>query len=516
MAATPPEPSATDPDWNKGESFGSAFLQIFLAALVLGGGLFLYYRHTQTKKQVYALAKDARDSLTRDNPKDLLEAKAKFAKALALDSTDPYSVSANALAEVLLVTDYGVKSEESSAASAVEQAKKVNAPLDEDVTAQALWLIHQGNVQGADAYISGIKAKGSLPPGLANALGRIRHGQGKLDEARALLKKAADIAWRSPRFAADLAQTYFDDGDFINAELFYNKALKTSSQHLRSMIGLDRARIARGQDVKKASDDLDSILALPASDTSPTLLAQAHTAQSELRRFEQKYDQAAKLADQAVADDPAYAWAYAAKGAALADAKKDAAGAATAFDKAIALDAHVGQFYVQAAQGLAGLKDQTKADGYMAGYAKNLKVDDRYHLVYGDLLKGLGNLDKAQTEYQAAIKANGFNAKAHYALGTVLVTQKKDDDASKEFLAALAAQHNFPEAQEALGNIKFAKKAYADALEDFANALVQMKQANVDRAKIDALLDQVTHRLDAAKQKAMAKAWVEQAKQLVR
>jgi len=514
MAANPPDSKTDEADWQNKQSAGSAFVQILVAALVLGGGVTLYYRHSQTKKQVYELDKAARDILVRDNPKDLAQARDKFAEALAMDGSDSFAISSTALAEVLLTTDDGMASEASNAERYVQQAEATNAPIDEHFTSYALWLINQKKYEDADNYIKNVQSKGGLPSGLANALARVRHEQGKLDEARAYLKKAQDIAWRSPRFACDLAQSYFDDGDAINAQEFFAKALDANSQHLRSIVGLARARIARGQDLKKASDDLDAVQALGPSDTAPRITAMALTARSELRRFEQKYDEAAKLADQAIAADPSYAWAYDAKGQAEALANKATAGAS--FEKAIGLDDHVGLFYFDAAKSLALLKQPAKAEEYMGKYAKTMKVDDRYHLIYGDLLKGMGNLDKAATEYGAAIAANGFNARAHYQLGLVLNEKGKAPEAQAEFEKALAAQHNFPDAQVQLGNLKFAAKKYEDALEDFANALVQMKTANIDRAQIDGLLDDVTNRLNKANQKPLAKAWVEQAKQLVR
>lgn len=512
--ADSPETSATEADWQTRDTFGGFIVAVLGAAVVLGGGLFLYYRHAQTKKQVYELDKAARDLVVRDNPKDLLAAKAKFAQALALDASDGFGVSSTALIEVLLAGDDGVASEKAAADDFVARAEALNAPIDEHFTAAALWMLHSGKQAEAEDYVKKVQERGGLPAGLANVMGRIRHAQGKLDESRAFLKKGQDIAWRNPRFADDLADAYLGDGDPINAQAFYEKALEANSQHLRSMIGLARARIARGQDLKKASDDLDTVQALPAGEVTPTLTAMALTARSELRRFEQKYDEAAKLADQAIASDPSYAWAYVAKGD--AQAHKNDASAAASFEKAIALDSHTGAFYVAAARGLAMLKNSAKSEEFMQAYAKALKVDDRYHLVYGDLMKGLGNLDKAEAEYNAALKLNGLNAKAHYALGQVLVAKNQMPAAQKEFEAALASQHNFPDAQVQIANIIFTQKKYEDSLQEYAKALVMMKMANVDRAQIDGLLDDVNKRLVAAKEKALAKAWMEQGKQLVR
>jgi tetratricopeptide (TPR) repeat protein len=515
MAANSPTNSASEQDWQKRESPGKALIQIGIAALLLGGGVGLYYKRTQTRKQVYELNKTGREQMLRDNPKDLLAAREKFGQSLALDSNDAFAVSSTALVNVELWSTYGVAGEKAAADEFVAKAESINAPIEEHFAAVALYKLKNGEVEPAATYLEGILKKGGAAGGVTNAMGLTRRAQGKLDEARAYLKKGSESGWRNPRFSDDLADSYFGDGDFINAQSIFAKVVEVAnSEHLRSRIGLDRARIARGIELKKASDDLDEVLGKPAGELTPTLSAMALTARAEQRRFEQKADEAAKFADQAIAADPSYPWAYAVKGSLLA--QKGPAGVSEAYDKAIALDPHVGFFYFDAARSLAHAKAGPKAESFMAAYAKAIKVDDRYHLTYGELMRELGNLDKAQSEYGEALKLNGLNAHAHYALGEVLLAKTQLPQAQGEFEKALAAQHNYPDAQVELGNIKFQQKSYEDALQEFAKALIQMKTANVDRAQMNGLLDDVNGRLIKANQKNLAKAWVEQGKQLVR
>jgi tetratricopeptide (TPR) repeat protein len=137
-------------------------------------------------------------------------------------------------------------------------------------------------------------------------------------------------------------------------------------------------------------------------------------------------------------------------------------------------------------------------------------------VVYGDLMRDLGNLDKAMSEYNEAIKANGLNAAAHYDLGAVLLTKGDGDKASAEFTAALGVQQSYPDAHIQLGNIKFAKHDIENSLEEYAQALVQMKGAGAPRERIDALLEDVNQKLIKEKKKDTAKLWMDQVRQLVR
>ncbi len=503
-----------DADWHRRESFGNAFVQILVAGAVLGGGLYFYYQRSQTKKEINSVGKEARELVARGNPKDLAAAKAKFEHALSLDPNDGFSTSSTALIEALMWTEYDATDHQAAAIEWTTKADDHGGNIDERFAAGALTRLGQGKVDEASSYLKAVTDRGGAGPGIFDALGLIKRAQNKLDESRALLKKAHDQGWRSAGFADDLADSYFDDGDYPNAQGFYEKGLESNSEHLRSQLGQARCRIARGINLLQASQALESVSAKQPAETAPKLRALASTGLAELRRFEQKYDEAIKLADTATASDPAFAWAYAVKGSALAATNQPSA--AAAFDKAIATDPHVGVFYFDAARGMAKLKDGAKAEGYLTAYSKVLKTDDRFHVVYGDLMRDLGNTDKAISEYNEAIKANGLNAAAHFDLGVALIAKSDLDKATVELNAALGVQSTYPAARMALGGILFGKHNYEESLEQYAHALVDLKTLGAPRDQIDGLLEEVNQRLLKDKQKEIAKRWLDQGRLLVR
>lgn len=507
-------PLENEKDWSRTESPAKAVLQIAVWGAVLFGGLYVYRQKQVTKKQVFEADKAALELMVKDNPKDLKAAAAKFEESLALDSSDPFATSSLALVHTLMAADHQVPGELATAEQWVQKSEARNAAIDERFSAQALLLVAQGKAADADTTTRAVIEKGAVGAGLANATARARRNLGKLEEARGYFKKAHDLGWRSPRFADDLADSYFDDGDAINAQGFFEKGLAGNGDHLRSAIGLARARIARGQDLVKASESLDAALAKPADELTPTLKAMALTGKAELRRFEEKYDEALTLAGEAVAADGHFASAHAVQGSVLA--RQGKAEAKAAFEKALGLDRYAGALYYEAARSMVRVKDQPAAEAFMAQYSSTLKVDDRYHVVYGDLLREFGNLDKAEAEYGEALKVNGLNASAHYSLGLVLAAKQQGEKAITEFDAALGAQKIFADAHIQAGNVQFDAKKFEEGLQRYAQALVMLKQSAAPREKIDALLTDVEQKLIKATKKELAKAWIEQGKELVR
>jgi tetratricopeptide (TPR) repeat protein len=515
MANPTPTPDSNQ-DWEPKESLASGIAQIAVVAGILAGGLYMYYQRQQTLKTVYEDGKMARELVVKGNPKDLAEARTKFTEALALNSTDPFSVSSMSLIETLLTYDFGQADQKASADEWAGKAEASGGNIDEHFASYALWLVGQGKADEANTYLTAKNdAHLGLGAGMYNALGRVRRAQGKLDEARVLFKKAHDQGWRTARYADDLGDSYFEDGDYINAQGFYDKGLEVNSEHLRSKIAQARAYIARGINLPAAEKNLTEV-AGKGDELSPTLKAMVAVAQAELKRAQEKPDEALPLTAAAIAASPTYAWAYAVKGTLVAQKGGPATEVTAAFDKAIALDKSVGVFYFDAAKSLAKLKDGPGAEKYLKAYAAGLKVDDRFHLVYGDLMRDLGDMDKAIVEYGEALKMNGLSAPAHYSMGMALLAKNDPTKAAAEFTAALGAQKRFPDAHVELGNIKFAEKKYNDACEEYANALINLKELNVSPTKIQALQAEVNDKLVKAGQKELSKAWMEQSAALVR
>ena len=303
--------------------------------------------------------------------------------------------------------------------------------------------------------------------------------------------------------------------DFLNAENFYTKGVESNSEHPRSLIGVARARIARGIKLKDASESLTEILARPAELLSPKLRSNALTAVAELRLFEKKFDEAQKSADEAIAAYANNPWAHFVKGRALAGAKNTAA--AASIEKAIEMDKFVPEFYYLGSAALIEGGDSAKAQALLDAYAKVLKPDDRYYIAYGELLAKLGKPDEALAQFNKAIEANNFNANAHYAKGALLLESKKDyEGAQKELEAALGANEIFPDAHARLGDLRFAKKEYQEGCEQYAQGLAKMKILQVPRERLNDLREGVEKKLVAANKKDMAKMWMTETGALIR
>jgi tetratricopeptide (TPR) repeat protein len=352
-------------------------------------------------------------------------------------------------------------------------------------------------VTEAETYLTDWVKKGAHGSHVADTLGRIERKLGKLDMAKKTLADAAKD-WRTPRYNADLAQIYFDVNDTLNAIAYFEKALQSNPDHPVSLIGRARAGIARGEKIKVATDDLASLLGPRKSELTPTLIAMALTARSELKMFNRQYPEAIKDAREATDADRSYAPGYEALGLALTHDKAQAGKSLAAFDQALRLDPFVATFYYSAAKALlaAGLGD--KAIGMMQRRDKSLPRDENYFLIYGDLLDKKGDAVGAMAQYDLAIKANAFSAPAYFAKGKLLQSQKKYPDAAKAYEAALGAQENFPEVHQQMGYILMDSKKPVDAAGEFEQALELFKMAGAPRDKLNALRDNFTANLKKA------------------
>jgi tetratricopeptide (TPR) repeat protein len=306
-----------------------------------------------------------------------------------------------------------------------------------------------------------------------------------------------------------MADVYFEDGDYQNANAFYGKGIEANSDHVRSVVGRTRVQIARGQRVNDAAMTLEEVLEKPADQMSPRLTAMALTAMAELRLYEQKPDEAIKFADGAIAAFPKFAWAHFAKARALAS-QQDLA-AAAALDKALALDRFVPLFYFTGAQLMNQVGDPAKALAVLDGYNKALKEDDRFFLAYGNQLNLMGRHDEALAYFEKAIDFNNWNGPARYAKGAVLFDVKKDiENARKELLLALEVQEFYPDVHIKLGDILFHEKDYAGACTPYAQALVQMKQLQFSRDRLGVLRELINPRLhNVVTPREIAMAWME-------
>jgi len=502
-------------NWEKTETGGRFIRDVVIVAAILAGAFGWYYKTSQNKAAADKTAKVAKDLLLKDDPAAYAQAEAKLKEVLAnYDDSHGYSLAALAELNAILYVEHNVEDRKAAASEFVGKAVAAKTSTAEEYAAKAMMMVAEGKAAEAEKFLTAeVIDKNAGGARIYAALGEALRVQGKLEEARRAFKAAFDADWRNPRFATLIGESYLEEGDAANALAYYAKGLQSNSEHLGSMIGAARARIASGQGLKEAAEAIKAALDREA-ELTPNLKARALVAKAELALFEQKYDEAIAAAQSAAQADPSFAWSFAAKARAEA-AKNDAAAAAASFDKAIAADGYVAAFYFDAARTLlaAGF-DADKSLAYLQKYP--LKKDDKYFLEYGNALRTAGRFDDALVQYDLGIKENEVNGKLYVAKGSILRQQQKYDEAAKAFEAAQAAQEFNPELYVEKAMLCFAKKEYEQGMQEYATALTQWRQSKVSREQLTAAIASVKELLTKAGQRQYAQVWETEATQLIR
>ncbi|MHB8872151.1 MAG: tetratricopeptide repeat protein [Myxococcaceae bacterium] len=521
----------TKRDWKKRESFKSALVQIVVVALVLAGAVYFYIQRGQKKKDIADLLKETRAIALRDNPKDLEKALATLDKVFVLDARQPdaLAISADIQTERWLI--HRIPGADAKARELLKQCEDEGSRVEERFGARATVLVADGKATEATAFIDDLRKRGASSARLWYGLARAQQAQGTLALAKTGFLQAIDKAWKDPRFSTGYGEALLEEGQFLQGIDMFSKATASNPDHFQSRLGRSLAAMYRKDRVKEASDTLAEILGREA-ELSPGLLARALTVKSELATFEGRPDDGLAAANEALSKNPEEYFALFAKARALA-AKKDPA-ATEAFNGAIAKRKIAPFFYFDAAQQLQAMGASDPALAVLAGYeatfrdvkmttadGKSLAAldrDDRFWLIKGDILKETGKLDEAMAAYDKAVAAESVNLiKAHYAKGTVFYA-KQDYDKAIETLTPITpgdGTGSLADAYVTMGDTLFAKKVYDIGCQNYAFALAKMKMQQAPREKLNALLEDVNKRLIEAKQKPMAKMWMEEAKPLI-
>ncbi len=524
---------ANNPDWKKRESLPSALIQILLVGALLAAAVwFVYSRGTKKKDVSERLGAALRLVEIKDNPADLKKALSMMDEILKSDSDSPDVLAAKAylLTELWLV--HKDPSAETAAKETLAKAEKADdKSRDDRYAAHALQIVAAGKAKEADDYVEELRKRGASTAKLAYAQALALKAMGNLQLERAQFVLAADKGWKDPQFTTAFGDALLEEGQVLPALDYYNKALSNNPDHLRAKIGIALARIERKDRVADAEATLKDVVGRDA-ELSVALKARALAAQAELANFEAQYDDAVKLADDALKVNPEDPWALFAKAKALA-LKKDGA-AASAFD-AVVMRAKAAQiFYVDGAALLQGAGNTQAALALLDKYEAQFKAivnqtadgkmqafldrDDRYWLARGDVLRDSGKLDDALVAYDKAIAAKNVNlVKATYAKGSVYLA-KKDFDGAAKLLTDITPPDGtgvLPEAYVAMGDILFSKKDWPAGCQNYAFALTKLKAASVPREQLNGMLTDVEKKLIAAGQKPVAKLWVDEAKPLI-
>jgi tetratricopeptide (TPR) repeat protein len=523
-----PAPSA---DWKKRESLSSALLQIAIVGVLLAGGVFFVYHRGTTKKNTREGVDNARTLALRDNPKDLNASLAVTEKLLTENANlaEAHAIAADLYSELWMV--HRVPGADAKAKEHLAAAEQGDARIEERYSTKAMMLISDGKPAEAEQYVDEVRKMGRSSARIWHALARAYQDNGTLDLARQAYAQAMDKAWKDPRFSAAFGDALLSEGRYPQAVEMVGKGLAVNPDHLQSRLVLSLAQVRKREHVKDASDTVTELLGREA-ELTPGLKARALTVKAELAIFDQKLDDALKLANEALAVNATDEYALLAKARALA-LKKDPA-ALDAFKAAIARRQTAPLFYMDGAAMLQEGGNPAGAlallDAYEARF-KDVKLpaaegkvlnaldrDDRFWIARGDVLKGQGKLDEAMVSYDKAVAAGSVNlVKAHHAKAMVYLQRNEQDKAleSLQLIAPPDGKGGLPDAYVSMGELLFAKKQFAEGCQQFAYALSGFRAQQAPREKMNNVLDNVHKKLLAANQKPMAKMWLDEAKPII-
>lgn len=520
-----------NPGWKKRESFGSALVQIFIVAAVLGGIVYFIVSKGNTRKDVAETLKDARAEAVKGN---LANTKKAITIAQGALEKDPKSGDINAFLAAQYTDLWLIHKEAGADAKAkefLEAAKAVDSKGVDRYGVEAMHLVAAGKAKEANDFVEDIRKKGGGGGRIFEAQAFALKATGNLKLADNSFRAASDKEWKDMNYASALGESQLEVGTPGAALDTFQKATGQNPDHFRSRLGLALARVQRKANIADAEKILGDVMSRKAELSAPQE-ARAAAIGALLLVGAEQFDQAISAADMALAKNGDDAWALYAKASALA-AKKDP-GAGAAFDAVVAKAPTAPIFYFE---GAAALQKAGMGDAGMAllekyeNVFKNVRTptadgkeevfldrDDRYWLARGDILKQANKLDEAIASFDKAIEAKNANiTRAYYQKGATLL-EKKEDDKALEILQDITPPDgtgSIPEAYFAVGQIQFNKKAWGDGCQSYAYGLAKMKQKQEPREKLEAIITEVEKKLKAAGQAPVAKVWMEEAKPLI-
>jgi tetratricopeptide (TPR) repeat protein len=383
----------------------------------------------------------------------------------------------------------------------------------------------------AEEMIDGLRKKGASSNKLWFGLAAAYEAEGNLTLENQAFNQAVEKAWKSPRDSSAYAEALIDQGELDKAIEYAKKGLANNPDHLPSRLALAVAQTRRREHVKDAADTVKDLLSR-GDELTPGLRVRTLVAAAEVALFAERPDDALGSANQALAIDPGSHTALWAKARAQA-AKKQPAALRT-FQEATAAHKTAAAIYFDGAEALQANGDTKGALSLLASYENAFKGvtvsttdgrtvawlsrDEPYWLERGAVLRAAGKTDEAMAAYDKAIAAGGINmAKAHYAKGALYLSKRDYDKAGAELQLVTPpdGSGHLAEAYLALGDVFFAKKDYPNACQNFAFGLARMKGLQKPREKLNAVLNDVTKRLNAAHKPALAKQWVKEAKPII-
>jgi tetratricopeptide (TPR) repeat protein len=493
-----------------GAQLAVAGRNIAITIVVLGGMFYFYSTFVKTTRELKLLREKISTLIKHDNPADYRAAAKLLDEGLAMRENESWFIAARSDVAALLWVEQGEPDNKAAAEKYLAIAKERKINRQERFDAEALTLIGNGHADQAVTMLLDVGQRSAGSAGISADLGIGDEKAGKLEVAKKLFKDAADRDWINPRFNALYAESLYDSSDYSGAQATFLKALEANSNHVRSLIGKIRADVARGEKVPENAKAIDDILA-NADTLSPMLRGRALVAKAEVQLAQGDAagaeTSARKALEAKVDGDSAAAYAQYDLGLALSMQKK--AGAAEAFNAAIAQTSYVPHFYFDGAMALAKQGQTAEAAKLYDQYAQKItengkmKLDDAYHRAKGDFLVFTEKLDDAIKEYELARNDNPVVAETYYkeALTYEKLAAKESDKAARQKILNSALEQlgnatkykeRYPEAYRETGMIFLnADPKDEKALQNFGKALLYYKEARAPKAVTDAFVEEV-------------------------
>jgi tetratricopeptide (TPR) repeat protein len=277
-----------------------------------------------------------------------------------------------------------------------------------------------------------------------NNLGLVLHGQGKVEEAIACLRKVIAL---DPKLAAphsNLGQVLVARGQLDEAIACFKKAIEIAPTGAIGHYNLGRALHLKGQ-VEEAIACYHKVLAL-----KPTY-PEAHCNLGTVLVQKGQVEEAIACFRKAIALNPKLVEGHSNLGFALAG-KGQVEEAIACFKKVIELDPKDALDHHRLGNALL---HKGKAEEAIASYHKAIALNPKLveaHIGLGNALHDKGQFDEAIACYKEALALNPKFAGVHYNLGKALKDKGKVEEAIACFRKAIVLDPTFANAHTILGN----------------------------------------------------------------
>ncbi|HTN52721.1 MAG TPA: tetratricopeptide repeat protein [Anaeromyxobacter sp.] len=448
---------------HRGMLIGSLGLAAVLV-LALAGWVVLSRAHKERVETIDKLLKTVRERVDKDTYPAYQEAAEKARQILEEDDENIGGHAYLAYVDALRYAEHG----EGDTAK-LEAVRHVERGLglgrhSHLVAAEAYLKLHGGDAPGAIETLQKVLTgeDASQSPFLIAVLGAVQLRAGDLDAARDTLARAQKANPGDARIAWLLAEQFRRRGEGyeLQASAYYDYALRIQKEHVPSILGKGLLLLGRGQ-IEEAARAAAFALA-PAAQASRPQLALAHAIQAGVLAAQGKASEAAAEEQEASKLDPSspdVPW--------LAGLRRlregDAAGAAEAFQRAVALDNRRVSLYADLVRAMLATGGAPKAIEVLKKAVTRLGEHPRLALLLGDAYRAAGDADLARGQYEKAMAlakpfpdarvalARLYREKGNIPGALVELTQAIDEYGTAGAGGAAAAYVEMAEAERARG-----------------------------------------------------------------